>query len=393
MVNASVIGSSVHRTPPQSPTAQSVPTTLKNAHVWEVVSQIPLGKRGTYLTAKLSPLNRHRLLSVEVHRLLPSFEDSVTETTGEKHASESVKKEAEACYIRILRPTARSAFLGKGGRHSEDAASKDDDSGAGTHTDGFQDDSTVNELDSSRFDGWTAKYRVPIRMVDIVEHNKRAVEIRGECKGHKYQREFVFQSEAAASEFIDIIKENKMLQEKRAQVRVESITSGITLEKDEQLTFLIDICSAMNLPRTDVGRDSDPYVTVRFNGRKIHKTHYISREDNPIWTLRSKSLFVWTIDAMELFQSEDGLIFEVKDYDAVGENESMGAFSVSPKTLYHWNGERKKFSLKPLLGKHDYGQVRLFCILTLAAFNFYLPTLHVTQLGERCTSCQEGHAT
>lgn len=369
-MDASVIESSVVGTPPQSPTAQSVSTTLKNAHVWEVVSQIPTGKRGTYLTAKLSPLNRHRLISVEVHRVLPSFEDGAADTADKSKAGDSsFQKEAEACYIRILQPAARTTFLGKGGKHAEHAArsqpgGKDDDSGAGTHADGFQDASTVDDLDTSRFDGWTAKYRLPIRMAEIVEHNKRAVEVKGECKGHIYQREYVFQSEAAANEFVDIIKQNKMLQEKRAKDRVESIMSGITLQKDEQLTFLIDICSAMDLPRTDVGRDSDPYVTVRFNGRKIHKTHYISHEDNPIWTLRSKSLFIWKIDAMELFQSEDGLIFEVKDYDAVGENESMGAFSVSPKALYNWNGERKKFSLKPLLGKHDYGQVRLSCIST-----------------------------
>jgi hypothetical protein len=253
--------------------------------------------------------------------------------------------------------------MGKGTKHSAkkavlvtDTEEKDDDSEAGTHgPEGFLDPSVDGE--SERFNGWVAKYRLPIRMVEIVEHNKRAIEIKGESKGHMYQREYIFESEPAASDFLAIIDHNKKLQEKRTKDRLEYMLSGITLQKDEQLTFLIDICSAMDLPRTDVGRDSDPYVTVRFDGRKVHRTHYISNEDNPIWTLRSKSLFIWKIDALELFQSEDGLIFEVKDYDAVGENESMGAFSVSPQTLYKWNGERKTFLLKPLLGKKDYGQV------------------------------------
>lgn len=182
--------------------------------------------------------------------------------------------------------------------------------------------------------------------------------MKRESKGHVHEREYVFKSEAEASEFVAAINNNKNLQEKRAKARLQYRLSGIALQKNEQLSFLVDICSAMDLPKTDVARDCDPYVTVRFNGRKIHKTHYISNEDNPIWTLKSKSLFIWTIDALELFQSEDGLVFEVKDYDAVGANESMGAFGIPPRALYGWkDGERKMFSLKPLLGKHDYGQV------------------------------------
>jgi Ca2+-dependent lipid-binding protein len=201
-------------------------------------------------------------------------------------------------------------------------------------------------------------------MVQIVNHSSRIVELKGESKGHVYQREYIFSSAASASEFVSILEHNKQLQDQRAKDRLDSMLNGITLKDEEELTFLIDICSAMNLPRTDVGRDSDPYVTVRFNGRKIHKTHYISHEDNPIWSLRSKSLFLWRINARELFMSEDGLIFEVKDYDAVGENESMGAFSVQAQTLYRWkDGERRKFDLKPLLGKHDYGQVRRSCVV------------------------------
>lgn len=386
MLDSSVVEPSVAGSPPQSP-AHGASKTLKHANVFEVVSQIPLAKKGAYLSAKLSPLNRHRLISVEVHRVLPSFEDG--DANGA--SSKSFMKEAEACYVRILQPT--STFMGKG-KHTDDVKKakkaekhltslgksgdasaneeKEDGSEAGTAAAAFQDDAD----DSDEIQGWQARYRLPIRMVEIVEHNKRAVEMKGESKGHVYQREYVFQSEAAATEFVDIINENKKLQEKRAKDRLEYMLSGITLEKDEQLTFLIDICSAMNLPRLDVGRDSDPYVTVRFNGRKIHRTHYISRENNPIWTLRSKSLFIWKIDALELFQSEDGLIFEVKDYDAVGENESMGAFSVSPQTLYKWNGERRKFELKPLLGKRDYGQASHF-LRTFASI-LKVPCLNIT---------------
>ena len=347
----------------------NISTTLKNSHVWDVVSQIPLTKKGTFLTAKLSPLNRHRLISVEVHRVLPSFEN-VSETKTSEQSSNSdvngVMKEAETCYIRVFQPkslfskhkdTKHLGVVPVLGDISVVTGTEENDDGSSACADAFKDTSSMNGLDPDRFDGWIAKYRLPIRMVDIVEHHKRAVEMRGESKGHEFRREFVFNTEAAASEFVNFVKQNQMLLKKRAQDRLEYMLSGINLQKDEKLTFLVDICSAMDLPRTDVGRKCDPYVTVRFNGVKIHKTHYISHEDNPIWTLRSKSLFIWKVDAKELFQAEDGLIFEVKDYDAVGENESMGAFSVSPQTMYRWNGERMIFPLKPLLGKHNFRQV------------------------------------
>eukprot|EP00804_Cyclotella_cryptica_P003215 CCRYP_010465-RB/>CCRYP_010465-RB protein AED:0.11 eAED:0.11 QI:193/1/1/1/0.61/0.57/14/6319/1145 len=389
MANASVLDSA---SPPTSPTAGSQ-TTLKSAQVWEVVSQIPINNKGTYLPAKLSLLNRRRRLSVEVHRVLPCFDDEPRDGTNVSTASNagSVLPESETCYVRILQPLstidasaakkfkdtiagdAKKAEKGIKGLFSAGKSKHDDASSAATEqnpgkekTDDESDantdagdefkDSPIDLQQSDAFQGWYSKYRVPIRMVVITEHKKRHVEVKCEFKGHVLQREFIFESQAAAAAFCTTIEESKKLQEKRTKDRLEHMLSGITLQKDEQLSFLIDICSASDLPKTDIGRDSDPYVTVRFEGRKIHRTHHITNEDNPVWTLRSKSLFIWKVNALELFQSEDGLIFEVKDYDAVGENESMGAFSVSPQALYRWNGERKIFPLKPLLGKHDYGK-------------------------------------
>ena len=405
MVSGSVLDESA-RSPASSNAGGS--TRLTKADVWEVISEIPVTNKGTYLPAKLSLLNRHRKLSVEVHKILPTFEDEGEDAADGTSASNRIKAtdaptfipEAEVCYLRIFDPP--STFAGHRARQkvanfaadpkkeiskvADDAKKelnkaekgvrdlfslnkpKDDSSivterGANVGDDSDVDtdardefkDSDVNEAET--FQGWYPKYRIPIRMVEIIEHKKRKVELKGERKGHVLQREFTFESESAADEFCATVEKNIKLQDKRSKDRLEYMLSGITLQKDEQLTLLIDICSASDLPAADVGRESDPYVTVRFNGRKIHKTSYISHEDNPIWTLRTKSLFIWKVDALELFQSEDGLIFEVKDYDAVGENESLGAFNVSPKTLYNWNGERRKFMLKPLIGKKDYGKV------------------------------------
>jgi len=62
------------------------------------------------------------------------------------------------------------------------------------------------------------------------------------------------------------------------------------------------------------------------------------------------------VDALELFESEDGVVFEVKDYDMIGHNDSLGGFNVDARSLYKWNGERKEFALKPLLGQKDRGK-------------------------------------
>lgn len=323
--------------------------------------------------------------------MLPSFEDDDDKSDGKSgstNVAASVSasnnfKEAETCHVRIFQPT--TTFLGMGSKQPTDEAAKktskkvksaaasetgeekEEDSDSQSSSTELQTSNQLTAIDS-RFQGWQPKSRLPISMISILNHSHRTVELKAESKGHIYQREYIFDSESSASNFVSLIEENKRLQDIRTQNRLTYILNGITLKDDEVITFLIDICSAMDLPRTDVGRDSDPYVTVRFNGRKVHKTHYISHEDNPIWTLSSKSLFLWTIPAKELFMSEDGLIFEVKDYDAVGGNESMGAFSVSAAMLYRWDGERRKFDLKPLLGKHDYGQVCSVLILGVGLF-------------------------
>lgn len=116
------------------------------------------------------------------------------------------------------------------------------------------------------FEGWRPKYKIPLRLFHIAEKRKRSVLIKFEYKGHSSHREFVFDNEAAVSDFCDIIDRNKQLLDIRSTARLDKALGDIKLEKDEKLTLLIDICSGSNLPRSDVGRESDPYVTIRYNG-------------------------------------------------------------------------------------------------------------------------------
>jgi len=206
------------------------------------------------------------------------------------------------------------------------------------------------------YDGWKPKYKLPLRVFNIIEKKKRSVVVGFESKGHSSYREFVFDNEAAMEDFVTIVKKNTALLESRTKARVDRALGGIKLEENEELTILFDIGAGSKLPQADIGAESDPYITVRFNGKKIHKTDYFSNNPNPIWTLRKGGLFIWKVNALDLFQSEDGLIFEVKDYDTIGKNESLGAFNVNARTLYKWNGERREFALKPLLGQRDFKQ-------------------------------------
>jgi len=71
----------------------------------------------------------------------------------------------------------------------------------------------------------------------------------------------------------------------------------------------------------------------------------------PTYTIKTGSLFLLTTTADDLFDCQDGLKFEVKDYDTVGGSESLGHTFVSPRTLYEADGERMVFPLLPEAGR------------------------------------------
>lgn len=346
--------------------------TATTEGTWEVSSPIPLN-HGHFLPSALTPSSRRRLLAVEIHT-----------------------QPRKVCYVRISYPGVGKAATIKGTSKILDGAFSSVDfvkknvegksktlDGALSSVDDFvkKNVDKARKLDDSYTDddnvlaayqetssittnaeGWHPRYKVPLRIFNIVEKKKRSVVINYMgAKGLAAFREFVFESDSAMSDFCTVIKRNKALMTERLKARVEAaLGTDIKLQKDEKLTLLIDICSGTNLPRTDKIKNSDPYVKVRWNGKKIHKTDYMKTTLNPIWTLRKKSLFLWTVDALELFQSEEGLMFEVKDYDMIGGKDSMGAFEVDARTLYKSNGERLEYALKPLLGQPDYGTGKIF---------------------------------
>ena len=71
----------------------------------------------------------------------------------------------------------------------------------------------------------------------------------------------------------------------------------------------------------------------------------------PTYTIKTGSLFLLYTTADDLFDCQDGLKFEVKDYDTVGGSESLGHTYVSPRTLYEADGDRLVFPLLPEAGR------------------------------------------
>lgn len=65
---------------------------------------------------------------------------------------------------------------------------------------------------------------------------------------------------------------------------------------------------------------------------------------DPIWTVKTGSLFLLTLTVEELFTS-NGLICEVMDFDKFGGNDKLGLITVPPKVLYDAKGERLEFNL------------------------------------------------
>ena len=70
------------------------------------------------------------------------------------------------------------------------------------------------------------------------------------------------------------------------------------------------------------------------------------RSLDPIWTLKTGSLFLLTVESRELFLSE-GLYCLIKDYDTFGQNDALGVVVVPPKLLYNGKGERLEFKILP----------------------------------------------
>ena len=82
-----------------------------------------------------------------------------------------------------------------------------------------------------------------------------------------------------------------------AELIVDAIEDGATDDGDDEdsktkINLLMDIVSGSDLPVGDIDGSTDPYVVVQMQGKELHRTKHISNKRDPIWTLKTKSLFL-----------------------------------------------------------------------------------------------------
>ena len=105
-------------------------------------------------------------------------------------------------------------------------------------------------------------------------------------------------------------------------------------------------------------KKSNPLCVVTYEGNRIHQTKHIDSNNNPIWTIDTKSLFVFTTSLDEVHNSPHCLIFDVRNKkdnllpgsssQDLRNSDSLGKISIPLTDLVtrYCTGERFEFVIK-----------------------------------------------
>lgn len=223
-------------------------------------------------------------------------------------------------------------------------ANDEDDDGASLLEGGsILDDSEIGRA-TPDYEGWRAKYKIPLKACTVKGIHKKCVTFLFEYRVVRQTRAVHFDSEQDAMDCVNFIESQKKQDEQRRQQKFEQNSSGLNISPRDSIHLLVEIVGATDLPAGDL-LTSDPYVWCFFNHKEVHKTKHIIRTLDPIWTLKTKGLFILEVTAEELFQG-DGLHLAVMDFDTVGKDERLGTCQVDARTMYDCNGERLTFDLE-----------------------------------------------
>lgn len=206
---------------------------------------------------------------------------------------------------------------------------------------------------------WLEKYRFPLRDVQVKKRVSSSVVLHTKLGELEQTREIIFESNREAMAFCTEIEEHTRVEEIRSKNRLNAALGGIKVKNErEKLNLLIEVVSGSDLPAADL-MSSDPMVKITFDGKEIHSTKFIPSTLQPVWTIKTNSLCLFSVTIKDLFDSHDGLTFLVLDFDKFGSNEALGAVVIPPREVFLAKGERVEYALKPLFGQKDYGKGKL----------------------------------
>mmetsp|Transcript_36349 Transcript_36349/g.79135 ORF Transcript_36349/g.79135 Transcript_36349/m.79135 type:complete len:1145 (+) Transcript_36349:145-3579(+) len=354
---------------------------IKSFHSWEVqwdsggISS--MGKAARAVLNPTTPIKWYdrRLITCEIHRIPPTKRGGL---------------EAEKAVVRVMVPTKQGKF--STAKHDGSSSSDDDDSDASSSDDGDDggDDNTISTYGSDgqatkyhhmdsigpvggfvagRVDGfnrpesygggsstiplptmWKTRKQLSLQKIRVVNQFDDKVFI-AVGMGHSIKK-LKFASEQDAKGFAALIAHLRAGQSQRMKQRkVAAINSLVIQDEDVTVEILVEIVSAWGLMAVDLNGKSDPYVRASFEGKELHRTKDISNTLEPIYTVKTGSLFLFSTTLRKLFDAREGLKFTVKDYDTVGKNETLGVAVIPPRTLYDANGERMVLPLAPEVGE------------------------------------------
>ena len=204
---------------------------------------------------------------------------------------------------------------------------------------------------------WKTQYKIPLSEFHVMQIKEDSLTISFTCGSKRQTRVFVFSSAEEAQAFgrkiVSQGRSMKQSQEEHLKRMLEGVNFNmdLTLFKEKPLEFLVEVVGAENLARSDFIGSSDPFVKVYFGDKLIHKTKHIYNNVNPVWTIQTKSLFVWSTTGGQLFHPYRRLTFVVYDFDAIklkpGKDECLGMVTLSPQAIYKACEERMELTLVP----------------------------------------------
>lgn len=179
------------------------------------------------------------------------------------------------------------------------------------------------------------RFKTAIERLKMLEHDRTARQVA------KYKQKPSKQKADSAGGTAVLEGGDSLLQSPR------SVTDTIAEDEDEDgenISLLVEIVSATNLPVADIS-STDAYIVVRMKGKEIHRTDVISKNLSPIWTLSTGSLFLIQMTPEDFFASPSGVTFTLKDFDSVGANDVLGTVNVPLHDLLSGTGQRSGFEI------------------------------------------------